>query len=338
MTSEVDIVEVDPSDEAGLRAFWEVEQAAVRADRPRALVRTWRTLLNNAQSPNPRYRRTFLAARDGGATVGVAEIGGSVADNTHLASLEVGVAPARRRQGIGRALFEEAARRCVDSGRTSVVGEAYVPTGLAPGEAAAYAFARVMGLTPVHCEDHLVLALPGEADSLARLRADAVAKASGYQVLTWSGACPEEHAEAFCAMRTRMDQDVPSGEIDHTPVPYAVERLRTDEASVARSYAGITAAARRRRDGVLGGYSQLYVPHGETEVLQDDTLVMPDHRGRRLGTLLKLATLEVLGAEHPGTRSVHTWTAPDNLAMRRTNEDFGYEPVERMYEMQVTGL
>jgi hypothetical protein len=32
---------------------------------------------------------------------------------------------------------------------------------------------------------------------------------------------------------------------------------------------------------------------------------------------------------------VHTWTAPDNTAMHRTNTALGFRVVERMYEMDV---
>jgi GNAT superfamily N-acetyltransferase len=76
------------------------------------------------------------------------------------------------------------------------------------------------------------------------------------------------------------------------------------------------------------------VPHGEAEALQDDTLVMPEHRGQRLGLALKRATLAVLSREHPGLTAIHTWTSVDNTPMQRTNLGFGYHPVERMHEMQ----
>ena len=82
------------------------------------------------------------------------------------------------------------------------------------------------------------------------------------------------------------------------------------------------------------GYSQLYLPHGEDYVIQDDTLVMPDHRGHRLGTALKLATLELLLRDHPERSRIHTWTDPENLAMYRTNTALGFRVVERMHEMQ----
>jgi GNAT superfamily N-acetyltransferase len=135
-------------------------------------------------------------------------------------------------------------------------------------------------------------------------------------------------------MQTRMSTDVPVGEIDYEPVVVDAERLRATEQRVFRTYDGITSVARRRADGVFGGYSQLYLPHGTDYVYQDDTLVMPEHRGHRLGTLLKLATLEVLQSDRPERVAIHTDTAVDNHAMQATNRDFGFRPVERMHEVQ----
>src|SRR3546814_18633173 len=81
-------------------------------------------------------------------------------------------------------------------------------------------------------------------------------------------------------------------------------------------------------------FRSLVLPRGGGLAMQDDTLVMPEHRGRRLGTRLKLATLQVLTRNHPERRALHTWTEPENHAMYRTNTDFGYVARERMYEVQ----
>jgi RimJ/RimL family protein N-acetyltransferase len=61
---------------------------------------------------------------------------------------------------------------------------------------------------------------------------------------------------------------------------------------------------------------------------------MSSHRGHRLGTAMKLATLEVIRRDHPERTAMHTWTAVDNAPMQRVNRAFGYRPVERMHEMQ----
>jgi GNAT superfamily N-acetyltransferase len=111
-------------------------------------------------------------------------------------------------------------------------------------------------------------------------------------------------------------------------------RLRTREERMSRSYDQVVAVARRVADGRMAGYSLVFLAHDDREALQDDTLVMPEHRGRGLGLQLKLATLDVLHAEHPDRRTLHTYTDPGNLAMYRTNTRFGYRPVERMHELQ----
>ncbi len=328
----VEISVVDPADETTLRAFWETEQASVWHDREYAIPRSWDRLRATVEHANDWYRRTLLVAREGHDVVGVADLGGSTTDNRHLADLEIHVRPERRRHGIGRALYDEAARRLREDGRTSVCGEVYCPPASDGDGVAAYEFATALGFESVHTEDHLLLRLPVGAHEVERLRAKA--NATAYDVLTWTGPCPEQHLESFCAMHTTMSKDVPVGQIDYEPVVVDAERLRAREERVFRSYDGITSVARRRDDGVFGGYSQLYLPHGADYAYQDDTLVMPEHRGHRLGTQLKLATLGIVEREHPDRVAIHTDTAVDNRAMQATNRDFGYRPVERLHEMQ----
>ena len=265
--------------------------------------------------------------------VGAAETVRGLQDNLHRADLEINVLPERRREGIGRALYGEAKARLAADGRTSFCGEVYVPGGEGPGTPA-YDFAVALGFEVVHREDHLMLELPVAAEAIEALRARALADATAYEVLTWQGRCPDEHVEAYAAMRTRMENDVPIGEIDHEPVLIDVERVRAGEQRTGKSFHGITAAARRLDGGEFGGYSQLYLPHGADYIYQDDTLVMPEHRGHRLGTLLKCATLEIAQREHPERVAIHTDTALDNHAMQATNRHFGYRPVERLLEMQ----
>ena len=157
----------------------------------------------------------------------------------------------------------------------------------------------------------------------------------GYEVITWQGRCPDEHRPAYVEMRNQMNADVPIGEVDSAPVVIDEERLASGETRLARSYDTVVAAARRTSDGAMGGYSLVYLDRSDDVALQDDTLVMPEHRGRGLGMQLKLATLSVLGAEHPDRSMLHTWTDPTNGAMYRTNVTFGYAPVEVLHEVQL---
>ena len=254
------------------------------------------------------------------------DLGRSVGDNAHLADIEITVHPARQRRGVGRTLFDEASRLLAADGRTTVVGEANVPDGVPDEEAAAYAFAATLGLRSVHLEDHLALGLPATPPDGAI--------ADGWEIVTWGARCPDDLIAAYCRMRTQMEYDLPRGEVDYEPQVIDEARVRLGEQRIARGYDQVVAAARRTSDGVLGGYSLVFVPHGESMATQDDTLVMPEHRGQRLGLSLKRATLAVLAREHPELTAIHTWTSADNAPMQRTNLAFGYQPVERMHEMQ----
>ena len=131
-----------------------------------------------------------------------------------------------------------------------------------------------------------------------------------------------------------MSNDVPIGEIDYEPIVYDEARLRTQEERTARSYAPAASRPPVGPTAPSGATRSCYLPHGETDAIQDDTLVMPEHRGRRLGTLLKLATLDLVQRDHPDRAALHTWTDPENHAMYRTNLRFGYRAVERLHEMQ----
>jgi len=328
----MDPVAIDVHDDVQLRDWHAVATASAAHDRPQAVNRTYAALAASVRDPGPYQRLVLLAAREGDRTIGTAELRFSVQDNTHLADLELQVHPDARRRGGGRALFEAADELRRTRGCTTVCGEVVVPgaNATSPG----LEFSRVLGFESAHVEDHLLLHLPVGPDEVTVLADRAGSLSDSYDIVTWGNRCPDELAAAYCKMKTRMSNDVPVGDVDYEPIVYTEERMRTQEERTSRSYTQIVAAARRLDDGTVGGYSQVFLAHGTDQAIQDDTLVMPDHRGRRLGTALKLATLEVVQRDHPERRTFHTWTAPDNHAMYRTNLHFGYVPVERMHEMQ----
>src|SRR6478735_6666873 len=121
------------------------------------------------------------------------------------------------------------------------------------------------------------------------------------------------------------------GTVDKHREDHLVADLPVATSPVDPAYDVRVAAARRRADGTFGGYSLLFVPHGTDYGWQDDTLVMPEHRGHRLGAALKTANYADLPDD---VRLVHTWTAPSNTAMHRTNTTLGFRVVEHMYEVE----
>jgi GNAT superfamily N-acetyltransferase len=324
----IEISDLDVHDDAALRAFYDVEVAAHAADRAHPVNRTFPQLRQMARRPSAYYRRILLAAREGERIVGTADLGLTLQDNLHLAQLEVRVLPEARRRGVGTALHDEVVRRARADGRTTFLGEVHQPS--LDEISGATAFARGLGYEPVHAEDHLVLALPCPPGLLPSVPP----QVDGYEILPWAGRAPEDVVAAYADMHTQMGRDAPSGEVDHEPVTIDVARIRTDEERLSASYLDLVAAARRTSDGVFGGYTLLHLPHDLDYAVQDDTLVMPGHRGHGLGLALKVTLLRQLGSQHPERSLVHTWNATGNDYMQRINRQLGFRPVELEVEMQ----
>jgi hypothetical protein len=80
--------------------------------------------------------------------------------------------------------------------------------------------------------------------------------------------------------------------------------------------------------GHLVGFSELRIPVDLARVVhQEDTIVLREHRGHRLGMVLKLANLLNLQKEHPGHPSVITFNAEENRHMLDVNEAVGFAPI-----------
>jgi hypothetical protein len=61
-------------------------------------------------------------------------------------------------------------------------------------------------------------------------------------------------------------------------------------------------------------------------IAQQDTLVQSEHRGRRLGLLIKVANLRRAQTRWPAARSVLTWNANENQHMLAINIALGFKP------------
>lgn len=314
----MDVTDLDTSDPDARRRWYAAQERAIRADRPEALLEAYDAWELQATEPSAHAERRWLQVVEDGDVVGTASLELPLSENRDVAWVEVDVVATHRRRGVGRALWQALAARAAAADRTRMGGEVTV---VPEGAEVARRFAAAMGAVEQHREDHLVADLPVRPAPVD----------AAYELVAWRGRCPDEHRAAYLAMRNQMNADVPVGDLDLQAAVLDDARLAASEERLARSYDVRVAAARRRSDGAWGGYSLLFVPHGATYGWQDDTLVMPDHRGRRLGAALKSANYADLP---PEVTLVHTWTAPSNTAMHRTNTAMGFRVVEHMYEVE----
>lgn len=206
------------------------------------------------------------------------------------------------------------------------------PTGFGsvPLDSPGVQFALSRGFTLEQVDRFSRLALPVDPRMLAARLAEAEAGAGGeYSVVRWEGRTPERWLADIALLGTRMSTDAPSAGLEITEDVWDADRVRAqDDREAASPRVMLVAAALHVASGHLAGYTELSVPREQSRpVSQEDTLVLREHRGHRLGMLLKVANIIQLEDTHPGHPSITTFNAEENRHMLSVNEAVGFVPV-----------
>ncbi len=288
-----------------------------------------------------RYRRKLaLVALDGDRPVGGGWFRMPLQDNTHVVEGQIAVDPEADAADVVPAVWESARAAAVADGRSVAMlwsahrpldgeGEHLVPrTGVSrlPMDGLVRALSQV-GFALEQVEQHSVLDV---AEGLARAEAElpAAREASGtaYRVLGWTGPTPEEHLEGMAGLMARMSTDVPAGALQIEAEEWDAERVADrDRIAVESGRALLTTVAQHVATGALAAYTVLELPQDRPQVgFQEDTLVHADHRGHRLGMLVKALNLQRLAEHAPQVRRLHTWNAGENRHMLAINVALGF--------------
>ena len=289
------------------------------------------------QYQNPFEPRRILATRIDGRIVAIARTQTHLGDDADTSWVEVLVLPDHRRRGLGTALADRAEQLVRADGRRKIIAYAPgrgsdgadlpSPTGFGAirADAPATRFAQKRGYTfeQVARVSRLALPIPDIAERLA-----AAAQASGpdYVIHAWSGRTPERWLEDRAVLVTRMSTDAPTAGLEEPEDVWTAERVReNDDRQERNPRTGLIASAEHRPTGRLVAFSVLSVPRPvERAVHQYGTLVLREHRGHRLGMLVKTANLEQLGRVTPGHPSIITFNAEENRPMLDVNEALGF--------------
>jgi GNAT superfamily N-acetyltransferase len=221
---------------------------------------------------------------------------------------ELVVAPAARRQGIGRALVSAAA----DQARA--VGCAYLVGGYL--DEAVSGFLQAVGAR--NTTDRVrrsVLRLP--------LTTPPVPAVDGYRVVSWTGAAPEELLASYAEARNAIN-DAPRDEsIDDER--YTPERIRAMESVVKERDTELRVTVAVDAAGRVGGFTDIRVPNeAGASAFTDDTAVLAAHRRRGLAMWIKDACLRRLAEERPDVRAVVTDNDVTNGPMLAVNDRLGF--------------
>jgi GNAT superfamily N-acetyltransferase len=286
----------------------------------------------------PLYRNEYepkrvFVARVGGSIVGRAVHELQSGEDVRSAWLGAEVLPEFRRQGIGAALYDTVAHIATAEGRAVLQGFAFhgtatgeqidSPTGFGsvPVDDVATRFALARGYKLAQVDRMSRLALPVEVPPMD--------PPTGYDLEAWEGPTPQNRLADLAMMQARMSTDPPIGEVDYQPEEWDEERVRDlDALRAAEGRRYLTTAVRHMASDTLVGFTELNVPvEPHRPVFNHNTLVIPEHRGHRLGMLVKLANLRFLSETAPGHPAIYTWNAEENRHMLDVNEKIGFVPV-----------
>ena len=164
---------------------------------------------------------------------------------------------------------------------------------------------------------------------LRALLADALAVAgSDYEPVWWSGRTPNAYVDAYAYAVSRMSTDIPAGDLTLEEQTWDAARIRAREDRVDTT--GQTwniSAVVHRPTGTIVAFNELVVPADRTRPTENyGTLVLTEHRGRRLGTVVKCLGLIGWHETERESRCVFTFNAEENRHMLDVNERVGFVP------------
>ncbi|MGO8959025.1 MAG: hypothetical protein ACLQFR_16900, partial [Streptosporangiaceae bacterium] len=203
-------------------------------------------------------------------------------------------------------------------------GRTWLDGGVRDGSPGA-ACAAAAGASPGIAEVHRVLGIDDDLSArLASLRAIAEPNAAGYGLLSWVGLTPDEHLDQVVRVRNAMSDAPRDAGVE--PHDWDADRVRRSEQSLADN--GLvcrTVVARHGKSGDLAALTEICTDAEVPEWgFQMVTAVLPEHRGNRLGLLVKVAMLESLVGHAPEVRRIFTGNAGSNRYMIAINKQLGF--------------
>jgi GNAT superfamily N-acetyltransferase len=285
-------------------------------------------------------KRLFLARMDD-RIVGRGVYEWQPEEGATAAFIEVQVASAVRQRGIGTSLLRVLEGTAAADGLRvlqswsshlpAATDDVLVPPtgfGAIDRTSPAARFALAHGYSLEQVDRISRIDLPVEEGLLAAKRADAAASAADYDVVQWVGRCPEEWLGDMARLHQRMSTDAPMAAIEFAEEDWNEARVRNlDEMNMSGGRMGVTSVALHKPTNRLVGFTEISLAeHEGRPASQWDTLVLKEHRGHRLGMLLKVANLELVQRISPSTPRVTTYNAEENRPMLDVNEAVGFVP------------
>lgn len=286
-------------------------RAETHPDDPPAPITEMRAALRNIP-PSVDVWPWWLCRTAAGEVVGECHLFAGAGADGHVLTVELGVEPLHRRQGIATRILRELLEVADANDRTLLRATTTerIPAGTA--------FCERLGATPVSSRHTNRLRLDAvDRDQLANWTEAAPA----YQLTAIDGPCPPGQLEDLAEI-LRMVND------DEGFTPERIQEAeRMDQA--ARATRWLLLARANDGSGEPAGFTEVkWYANNPRVVQQGWTFVRPEHRGRGLGRKLKATMLRRILTDASASAAEHVDTGNDdaNEPMLAINRALGFRP------------
>lgn len=293
--------------------------------------------------PSEYERREGRLIREHGRLVGRVLFDLPLTEDVDMAKMMLEIHPDARGRGFGAAAYEVGESAVREVGRSEIrawvvhreVDGPRIPSPTGVGDIPARDPAAQMllrrGFELGQVERMSVLELGGQHDAeLEALRSEARERAGrDYRYVSWAYPTPDEYVDGYAKLKTRMSTDAPQGDLTEDEQEWDAKRVRDEleGTAIARGDVVLVGAIQHIPSGELVAFTELQrLDDGTKRADQEDTLVLREHRGNRLGMLVKAENLLAWRQLSPDTERVYTYNAEENRPMLNVNEALGFRP------------
>lgn len=330
----------DSPDAADFHAFVALNNAICLSDTGlHDLARTAEEMLPYWRSTTDYVHRTLLA-RANGEIVGAVTVTHATAEPTS-AEIDLLVLPENWGRGVERALLAGAEAEVRRLGRKVMQawtlhrpdpGDSPLVPKTGWGRVSRTPLAQLLadgGFTLEQVERSSAFDLHGDLAPIEKMLVDALAVAGHeYRLVEWTVPTPPELRSGYAWAQSRMSTDAPSGDLEMDEEIWDADRIaRRDARFIEGGQTVSVTAVEHVPTGTLAAFNELATgsePGGVTH--QYCTLVLKEHRGHRLGQVVKCANILRWRGIAPDSPRITTFNAEENRPMLDINEAMGFVP------------
>lgn len=284
--------------------------------------------------------RGYIARREGVIVGAVCLMTSNEPDST-TAECELLVVPPHRSSGVAQALLTHVEQEARGLGRTLLqvwsphpakTSDRMLTPATGHGAVAATEMSDLLtenAFEMKQVERTSALDLDGDLSLAEQMLAEARAFAGeDYRVVAWTLPTPTHLREGYGYVMSRMATDVPSGDLVYEEEKWDAARVvRHDKAIADAGQLMSVVAIEHVPSAQIVAFNELVIGPDRSGVThQYGTLVVKEHRGKRLGTIVKCANLLRWRELAPASPKISTFNAEENRPMLDINEAIGFVP------------